>query len=180
MLKLTPGDHECVVKSCRQLCQAHLLLCAATQPLQGKHRLKSLSPSSNSANRTSVVTPSDHHPVFQRSTPISQIDRLRSHPPQIFPSPGVAKPCHSVKNLTASTSFHPGWLLAERSCCSLHPPPDKAAPKTLRIPSEFQDSEGNDKFRLGKSSAVADAGEEMQAHAAWLEGWTTASLRTLL
>lgn len=80
MLKPTPGDHECVVQSCGQLCQAHLHPCAATQPLQRQHILKSLSPSSNSTNRNSVVTPSDHPPVFQRSPHISQIGLDHIHP----------------------------------------------------------------------------------------------------
>lgn len=50
----------------------------------------------------------------------------------------------------------------------------------MRISSKFfQGSNRNNKFRFGKSIAVADAGEEMWAHTAWLDGWT-ASLRTLM
>lgn len=73
MLKATPGDHECAVQSCRQPCQAHLLLRAAALPLQEQHRLRSLPPCSNSSNRISVLTLSDHPPVFQGCPPISQI-----------------------------------------------------------------------------------------------------------
>lgn len=158
MLEATPGDHECVVQSCRQPCQAYLLLCAAALPLQEQQRLRLLPPSSNSSNRISVVTTS---PVFQGCPPYPT-DKPRSHRPLHSPSLGVAKP---ILNLAASTSPTSG-------SCSLHPPPPIwAEPGTLRISSKFfQGSGGNDKLSLGKFSAFADAGEVIWAQAAWPEG----------
>lgn len=159
-LEATPGDHECAVPSCRQPCQAHLLLRAAAPPLQEQHRLRSLPPSSNSSNRISVVTPSDHAPAFQGCPPIS--DKPRLHPPQISPSLGVIK---LLLNLAASPSPTPGR-------CSLHPPPPiQAESGTLRISSKFfQGSGGSDKLRPGKCSAFAGAGEVRWAQVAWPEG----------